>query len=60
MELHSLDGPNVIISVDLVSGFKAIRADKSLDRFRISIEIVRVKNSTKNPVAEKSVSELEQ
>ena len=59
MELHPLDGPNVVIRVYPAQGFRAIRDDETLEHFRISIEVGRVKNPTKNPVAEKAISELE-
>ena len=59
MELHRLDGPNEVIRVDPTPGLRAIREDKTLDHFRISIEVGRVKNLTKNPVAEKAAGELE-
>ena len=57
MDLHPLEGPNAVIQVDPAPG--AIRDDETLDHFRISIEVGRVKNLTKNPVAEKAVGELE-
>ena len=57
MDLHPLEGPNAVIQVDPAPG--AIRDDETLDHFRISIEVGRVKNPTKNPVAEKAISELE-
>ena len=59
MELHPLDGPCAIVRVDPAPGFMAIREDKLLEHFRIRLDIGRVKNPNKNPVAEKAISELE-
>ena len=59
IEIHRLDGPNEVIRVDPAPGFRAILKDKPFDHFRISIEEARVKNLTKNPVAEKAIGELE-
>ena len=59
MELHPPDGPNAMIKVDPAPGLRAIRGEKTLDRFRISIEEGCVKNPNKNPVAEKAISEIE-
>ena len=59
MELHPLDRPIAVIRVDPAPGLRAIRGDKTLDHFRISIEVDHVKNPDKNPVAEEAISELE-
>lgn len=55
MDLHPLDGPRAVFRVDLASGFLALCEDALLDRYRINLEISRVKNTNKNPVAEKAV-----
>lgn len=60
MDLHPLDGPRAVIRVDPPPGFLALREDALLDRYRINLEIGRVKNVNKNPVAEKAVAELEE
>ena len=59
MELHPLDGPPAVIRVDPAPGFIALRDDETLGKFRIVLEIGRVKNKNKNPVAEKAIAELE-
>ena len=59
MELHPLDRPNTVIRVDPAPGFRAMREDKTLDHFSISIEVGSVKNPNKNPVSEIAISELE-
>lgn len=60
MDLHPLDGPRAVIRVDPSPGFLALREDALLDRYRINLEIGRVKNVNKNPVAEKDIAELEE
>ena len=60
LELHPHDGPPTVIRVDPAPGFIALRNDGMLRRFRISLDIGRVKNRNKNPVAEKAVGELEE
>lgn len=57
-ELHPLDGPPAVVRVDPAPGFSALRNDETLQRLRITLEIGRVKNVNKNPVAEKAVREL--
>ena len=59
IELRPLDGPPAIIRTDPASGFKTLIDDKLLQHHRISIEIGRIKNTNKNPVAERAVQELE-
>ena len=59
VELHPLDGPCAIIGVDPAPGFIALRDDSTLRKFRITLEIGRVKNLNKNPVAEKAILEIE-
>ena len=48
-----------MIRVDPAPGFQALKEDVLLRRNHITIEIGRVKNVNKNPVAEKAVQELE-
>ena len=60
VELHPLDGPCAIIRVDSAPGFMALRDDSTLKKFRITLDIGRVKNPNKNPVAEKAILEIEE
>lgn len=48
------------LRVDPAPGFLALCEDAFLDRYCINLEIGRVKNVNKNPVAEKAVAELEE
>ena len=59
-ELHPLDGPPAVIRVDPAPGFMALRNDETLKSLRLWLEIGRVKNPNKNPVAEKAILELEE
>ena len=58
-ELHPLDGPPAVIRVDPAPGFASLQSDEALKRLNIVLEIGRVKNINKNPVAEKAIQELE-
>ena len=58
-QLHSPEGLPAIVRVDLAPGFIALRDDPTLKRLGISLEIGRIKNINKNPVAEKAIAELE-
>ena len=60
LELHPIDGPPAVIRVDPAPGFLALRNDEHLRRLNLVLEIGRVKNKNKNPVAEKAIFELEQ
>ena len=59
-ELHPLEGPLAIISVDPAPGFVALRNDPTLKSLGLSLKIGRVKSTNKNPVAEKTIAELEE
>ena len=59
-ELHPLDGPPAVIRADPAPGFVALRNDSTLQSLRLSLEIGRIKNPNKNPVAEKAILELEE
>lgn len=59
IQIRPLDGPPAVIRTDPAPGFKALVNDKLLHRHRLTLEIGRVKNPNKNPVAEKAVQELE-
>ena len=58
--LHPLDGPRVIVRVDPAPGFVSMSNNDSLKHLNVTIEVGRVKNKNKNPVAEKAVRELEE
>ena len=56
--MRPLDGPRAIIRTDPAPGFQALVNDDLLASSRLCIEIGRVKNVNKNPVAERTVQEL--
>ncbi len=58
LEYQPLDGPPVLVRVDPAPGFRALYNDDELKRLRIDIDLGRVKNPNKNPVAEKAIREL--
>jgi hypothetical protein len=58
IELRPMDGPFAVIRTDPAPGFQALVNDQMLQSHRISVEIGRVKNSNKNPIAERAVQEL--
>lgn len=60
MGLHPLDGPQVVIRVDPATGFVSLKNTTALQHLGVSIEVGRVKNINKNPVAEKAVLKLEE
>jgi len=57
--LRPLDGPNAVIWCDPAPAFRALVNDQVLLQQKISLEIGRMKNQNKNPVAEKAIQELE-
>ena len=57
--LRPLDGPPAVIRTYPAPGFAALANDAVLAKYRLTIELGRVKNVNKNPVAEKAVRELE-
>lgn len=59
LELLPLDGPFAVIRTDPAPGFTALVNNKLLAKHRISIDIGRIKNINKNPVAERAIQELE-
>ena len=59
MELRPIDGPSAVVRVDPAPGCIALVDDPTLQRLGISVEIGRIKNANKNPVAEKAVAEVE-
>ncbi|XP_044173496.1 uncharacterized protein LOC114951707 [Acropora millepora] len=58
--VYPLDGPRAVIRVDPSPGFQSMANNDSLDYLNVTIEVGRVKNKNKNPVAEKAVRELEE
>ena len=58
MDLNPLDGPPAVIRFVSAPGFIALRNDEKLLKFRIVLEIGRVKNKNKIPVADKAIAEL--
>ena len=59
IEMRPLDGPSAVIRTDPAPGFTRLSNDELLQRHRICIEIGRIKNPNKNPIAEKAVRELQ-
>ncbi|XP_071110370.1 uncharacterized protein [Haliotis cracherodii] len=59
IEFRPLDGPHAVIRTDPAPGFSSLVTDERLQQHRITLEIGRVKNVNKNPVAEKAIQELE-
>ena len=59
-ELRPMDGPRAVIRVDPAPGFIALKDDELLAGQNIQLEVGRIKNPNKNPVAEKAIGELEQ
>ena len=57
--LRPLDGPPAVVRTDPAPGFQALSNDEVLKQHRIAVEIGRVKNVNKNPVAERAIQELE-
>ncbi|CAC5406290.1 unnamed protein product [Mytilus coruscus] len=57
--LKPLNGPSVVVRVDPAPGFRPLCDDSYLKQLNISIEIGRVRNQNKNPVADKAIAELE-
>ncbi len=57
--VRPLDGPYAVIRTDPAPGFVALVHDKFLTEHRLNIEVGRVKNANKNPIAERAVQELE-
>jgi len=59
IELRPLDGPPAVIRTDPAPGFTRLVHDELLQHHRMCIEIGRIKNPNKNPIAEKAVRECE-
>ena len=52
-------GPAITVRVDSATGFQSVVADTHLTSIGITLELGEPKNINRNPVAEKSISELE-
>ncbi|CAC5422321.1 unnamed protein product [Mytilus coruscus] len=59
VELCPLDGPFAVVRTDPAPGFQALVNDELLRRHKITIKVGRVKNKSKNPVADNATQELE-
>ena len=60
IELRPLDGPPAVIRTDAAPGFVSLVDDQLLRHHHLTIEVGRIKNKNKNPVAEKAIQELEE
>jgi len=58
LELRPLAGPLAVIGVDPAPGFLSLSNNATLRQYGFAVEVGRVKNPSKNPVAEKCVAEL--
>ena len=58
LELRPLSGSPSVIRVDPAPGFASLCGDEFLRRYGLAVEVGRVKNPNKNPVAEKCIAEL--
>ncbi|CAB3978164.1 Hypothetical predicted protein [Paramuricea clavata] len=58
LELRPISGPCAVIRVNPAPGFASLSNDEELRRHKITVEIGRIKNVNKNPVAEKCIAEL--
>ena len=59
-DLVPLEGPPAVVRTDPAPGFKSLINDDLLRRYRITLQIGRIKAPNKNPVAEKAIQELEE
>ena len=59
LELLPLDGPFAVVRTDSAPGFVSLVDDEVLRKHRLSIEVGRIKNINKNPVAERAIQEIE-
>ena len=58
IEFRPMDGPMATVRTDNAPGFRSISTDPLLAQNRIAIELGRVKNPNKNPIAEAAIREL--
>ena len=59
IELRPVGGPPAVIRTDPAPGFVALQDDAEVWKYNINLEIGGVKNSNKNPVADKGIQELQ-
>ena len=59
LDMTPMQGPTAVVRCDPAPGFYSLKNDKTLLSNGIALEIGRTKNKNKNPVAEKSIQELE-
>ena len=59
VDMCPLSGPSSVIRCDPAPGFTALANDDVLLQQGITLDIGRIKNTNKNPIAEKAVQELE-
>ena len=59
LPVRPIDGPPTVIRVDSAPGFQGLRDDKILQQQGLVLDFGRVKNPNKNPVAERTVQEIE-
>ncbi|PFX31306.1 hypothetical protein AWC38_SpisGene3850 [Stylophora pistillata] len=58
-DLHPIDGPRADILVDPAPAFVSLSNNDGLKHLNVWLDIGRIKNKNKNPVAERAVQELE-
>lgn len=58
VDLKTLGGPPSVVRVDPSPGFSSLSNDPEMSELGISLEMGRIKNVNKNPVAEKAIEEL--
>lgn len=56
--LRSPDGPPVTVRVDPAPGFVRLQSSEALRQVGVELEIGRIKNPNKNPIAEHAIGEL--
>ena len=57
--IRPIDGPCSVVRVDPAPGFRSLDNDACLKSHNIILDLGRIKNVNKNPVAERGVEELE-
>ena len=58
LELRPLAGPPSVVRVDPAPGFSTLSSDETLRQYGLALEVGRIKNPNKTPVAEKCIAEL--
>jgi len=58
-DIVPLEGPHAVVRTDNAPGFQSLANDQFLESNRIHIDLGRVKNKNRNPVAERAIQELE-